>query len=191
MSRSAIEEALQAFVVAATGLGDSRVIFSEQNGVAPASDGQAAVTIAVGDALIQGVDAVDIAFVDTVARTVTQEARGQRELTITFRGYSPDVTGDATAAALLEKLPLQAAFDDARGALNDAGLGLNQLGTVQSLPRIVNAGWESQAILEWRCCVLVTAQQTVPYIAQVNGTGTIADADGTPLPPVPFSATLP
>ena len=191
MSRSAVETALQAYVVAATGLDDSRVIFSEQHGNAPPADGQPAVTVCIGDAKVQGVDyATQVAENDTT-KTLTVEARGQRELLVTFRGFSPNAYGDQTAAALLDTLSIQAAFDGARDDLNASGIGLNQLGTVQSIPKVVSAGWESQAILEWRCCLLVTAQQTVPYIAHVNGTGTVLDPAGDVAATIPFSVDLP
>ena len=168
----AIEDALFDFIVAATGLAPGQVTKSEQDGNAPSSAG-AAVTFALGDVLSKGVDGVETSAVDETAKTITREATGAKELMVTFRGYSALANGDESARALLSKLQLAAANETNRDLLNAAGLGILDVGDVQALPRIENSGWQGNAVLEWRTCVLQTASEVVPYIAHADGTGTV------------------
>lgn len=186
-----VEQAIISWVRQATGLDDQSVIIAEQNGLSPAATKACAVTIKLGDSRAIGVDSQEQVAVDTVGRNITMQATGSREMIVEMRGFGSSVTGDTSARALLELVRSWAPFDSVRDVLNAAGLGLLDLGTVQHLPKVVNAGWESQAFFEARFCVLVTPQQTVPYIAKVNGELEITSVDGETTEEVPFTATLP
>lgn len=181
------EDALRAWVVAATSLLDASVVFGEQNGTRPPTGPQIIITL--GNVNSLGVDEYVQVEEDIGAHTVDFEARGVREVMVQFRAYSPDATGDSTARALLSQVQLRSSFDSIRQALNNAGLGLLELGEVQNLPRVVNAGWESQANLECRFCVVQTATETIPYIELVNGDGKVSSPGSNDLD-VPFSAEL-
>lgn len=182
-----LENALHAFAVAASDLAAERITWGEQDAPAPAGDGQPALTISIGDGVLKTIDQVTE---NVGAETLDLVAVATREHVVTWRAYSSQATGDQTGRAILELLQLRTAWEDLRDALSDAGIGLLSEGDVQALPRVVNAKWESQAVLEWRICVLQTAAQTIPYIAHVNGEGTVANPGGTPLT-VPIDVDLP
>lgn len=184
-----LENALHAFGVAASGLAAGRVTWGEQNGPAPAADGSPAITLTLGDGDLKGIDQLP-ENVNVTDQTVELTSVATREHVLTWRAYSPNATGDLTAKAILEQLQIRCSWEDLRDALSDVGIGILDEGDVQALPRVVNARWESQAILEWRICVLQTASQTVPYIAHVNGSGTVANPGGTPVT-VPIDVDLP
>lgn len=181
---TAVEDAIRAWVKGASGLSDGQVIFGEQDGVHPAAPW---ITISLGDVIGRGVDELRTTAVDTGAKSVTQTASAHGFLPVQLRCYSADATGENTARAILAKVKLALALETYRVPINDAGLGLQRQGTVQALPRVVNAGWESQAILELEFFVVQTASETIPYIAHVNGEGTLEPGDVD----LPFTADLP
>lgn len=168
-----VEKALIAWVRAATGLDDQHVFLGEQDGLA-ASPGPW-VTISIGDAQGRGVDQRTRGATDTGSRTIAFTLTSDKVQTIAFRAYSPTKTGNATARALLELVQTFSIAPDVRDQVNASGLGLVNQGRVQSLPKVRNAGYESQAILEMGFYLLQTAEVSVPYIETVNGTGVIHD----------------
>lgn len=167
------QNALLAWVRAATGLDDQHVYLGEQDGMAALPG--ARVYVSIWDSVGQGVDGQAQTAVDTVAKTVDLTSTGQRRVTVQFRCESPDATDDTSARALLERVQLWASMSTVRPAINAAGLGLLDIGTVRNMPKVMNAGWESHAILESSFCVIQTATETVPYIETVNGEGTFTN----------------
>lgn len=162
-----------AWVRAATGLSDQKVYLGEQNALAGVPG--PLVTISLWDTKADGVDGVQQDNTNTTAKTVDLTVYGQRRLHVTFRAYSPSAFGDQTARALLAMVQLYAGFPDVRSAINAAGLGLLEPGTIHAVPKVMNSGFESQAVLEMSFCVIQTATVTVPYIETVNGEGTISN----------------
>jgi hypothetical protein len=171
----AAEKALLAWVRLACTLDAQHVFLGEQ-------DGNSAppiwATVSIGDAQSRGVAQLTRGATNHTDRTIAFTAIDDKEQMVTFRAFSDQKTGNRTARALLELVQTYAPVPAVRDALNDAGLGLLQVGRVQSLPRVRNAGFESQAILEARFYLMQTAAVSVPYIETVNGTGVFTDAGG-------------
>jgi hypothetical protein len=183
-----IEDAVRTWAVEATGLPGTRIIFGEQDGESPADHGPA-IEVTVGDMQMYG-DEPGVDTVNETNKTVSFRNIGTYRLTVTFKAQSPYAFGDQSARALLTKMQTYIGLDGPRFELNQAGLGLLTFTAVQNLPKVVNAHWESQALFEAWFCVMVTASETIPYIAHVNGQGEVAVPGGSDVD-VPIDVDLP
>jgi hypothetical protein len=189
----ALGQALRTWVLGATGLPEEAVIFQRQDGPSPAPaevpGAAGAVTIGLGDFEPLGLEWREDTE-DTVAKTVTAQAVGTHRVHVTVKGFTRSTIGNAAARALLKKAVLALGLDTVLTALNAAGLGCLNVSAVQSADAVKGAKWESQAVFEVFFCVLQTATETIPYIAHVNGEGTVHSPGGADLV-VPIKVDLP
>lgn len=188
-SWTAVEDAIRAWVVAATGLTGDRVIFGEQDGTAPTPGVNPSVVVSLGNTNEYSSEP-GVESVNTIAQTVTFRTISTLGIKATFKAFSKKATGELTARALLVKVQQYSSLDSILFSLNQAGLGLLKYSDVQNAPKIVNASWESQASFEVHFCAMATASETIPYIAHVRGEGTVESPGGADVD-VPIEVDLP
>lgn len=176
MNLTAIEDALRAWVVQASGLPDSAVIFEHQDGVSKVPGPSA--TLSMGDLLQVGLDALDTEFDESAAngQEIIFTVNGPRTFTCNVTFFAPDTTGDAGARAAAARCQAGLRLPSVRYALNQAGLGVLKEGPVRWVPRIEGTGWLGQAVLEVEFNVNQSATERTGYIETVVasfGTGPV------------------
>jgi hypothetical protein len=176
----AIENALFALVKASSGFADANVIFDSQNGVSPAPTPYA--TIRLGDLPSIGVDGHrwDYDVARAAGAEIVRTSTGMRDFTVTFQFFSPMSDSDPTgrlARSKASKLQDDLALPSFRGPLNDAGLGVLNVGTARSLPKLNNTDFESRTLLEVRFVLSAGARDATGFISHVNVTPTINEEE--------------
>lgn len=167
MNLTAIENAIRAWVLPASGLPAASVIFAHQNGVSP-TPGPAAV-ISMGDLQQVGVDELRWDFDPSQAngQEIGFRTNGQRTLGVEVTFFAPDATGDAGARAVAAACQAALRLPGVRYALNQAGLGVMQEGPVRWAPRLDGTAWLGQAMLEVQFSVRQSAVERTGYIDTV------------------------
>lgn len=168
----AIENAIRAWVIAATGLATEKVIRGYQNGPRPSAP---FAEVIVGDLIPVGAaDAQDESYDPDAAAgaEITQTSRGVREMTATVRVFTVSAVGASSARALLGRLPTSLGLQAIRDILHVAGLTCFDPGTVTHVPAILDTKWEGRATLTARFYTELTASTTTGYISSVELTDT-------------------
>lgn len=165
---SAIEDAIRAWVMGAAGYSEAQVLFSDQAADAPSTN---YVTVQVGDFVRRGGPAETDHNYDG-ARPAGQEieiqARHPGEIVVSLQAFTDEVHGDASARSLLTKVQAALELETYRDPLNDAGLGVVDVGVVDSVPQFFGTRAEGRATLDVRFFVVQTATERVGYIATVQ-----------------------
>lgn len=176
MNFTALEDALRAWVMSATGLAESQVVFGHQPFRSPAPSAMVAIIVDT-PGHVGGPDAEDWDF--DAQRAFGQEIRiatqGVRRLPVELQVIAPAVTGTPTARDLVQRCQAALGLSEVRAALNDAGLGVIQEGSPRWLPGIAGAGYEGRAVLESVFSTRETAATRLGYIETVRGTLTVSE----------------
>jgi hypothetical protein len=185
---TAIENALQAFVVARSGLAATQVIWAHQNASQPAG---AFITLEiVGDSLTEGSPEVledDTGTTPGAEVTLTSQSMLDCGLRIQCftppaRGTAPGVpTGSASARAILSQVRTGSALTATVEALAAAGVSVYDLGAIQFVPAIAGTDFEGRGVLDLRFYVLDSAVETTTYIGEVDAAGTVSEDGASPV----------
>jgi hypothetical protein len=175
------ESAIQAQVVAGTGLADGQVVLRDQNARAPAgtyltvaTDGP--ITVGGPKSVYQSYDATK-----PLGQEVGLTVQGPAEMRVSVQGYTGATVGDANAQALLQQLRMYLQLPTTRDLLHLAGISVIDFGQVRRIPAVFGSAMEGRAILELRCYVNESATARTGYISQVGGA--VPNADGSWTPP--------
>lgn len=173
MNFTTIENALRAWVVAASGYPEGRVIWADQNGPRPTGD---VITMQLRDIVTLGA-ADEIIETTDLGRPAGQEvevkAEGMREFACLLQCYTEATNGDSSGRAVLTRVQTHLGLPTVGDALKAAGVSVHDRGTVQYVPGIANTNFEGRATLEVQCNGSDAAVEYVGYIATVTGpTGT-------------------
>lgn len=165
MNLTAIEDALHAWAVAATGVAADHVLWANQNSGRPAG---AWVTLARGAIIGPGSDRMVVSNTSgspPSGAEVTHTARGRRELPVTLAVYDAAVTGAGSALAVAEQARASLNKPSVRAQLRAAGIVVFDHGDVRDVPALDAVGFEGRAVLEIRCYVAEVVSETSGYIA--------------------------
>jgi hypothetical protein len=171
----ALEDAVRALVVSATGIPSIRVIRGNQNGPRPRAEDGAFAEVIVGDAIpIGAADAQQEVYNSggAAGAEIAETSRGVRELPVTIRVFTVSSVGSGSARALLAQVPTSLGLSSVRDALHTAGLTCFEPGTVGYVPAILDTKWEGRATLTMRFYTELTASTTTGYITAVELTNT-------------------
>jgi hypothetical protein len=162
-----IEDALRAWVKTASGLDDAHVIWGWQGGPRPSGTH---IDLRIGPRVPVGLDSHDWNY--DAARPPGQEIEhrvtGLRELTLSVQCYSSEVSGNASAPAILAAVQTRMRLPSIHDALSSAGLSCFDNGQVMHVPQLVDADWESRAVLETRWYYRELETEMGGYIASVE-----------------------
>jgi|SRR5579859_2887251 len=168
-----IEDAIQAWVKAGTGLDDAKVIWSRQEGEQPS---QPFVSMYRANLDTDGIDFVS-SFTDLTrpaGQEVEQRVQGNRQFMLSVNAYTAqEAIGNGSAFALMSKLKTSAALPSQIANLGDAGLSIFDFSQIRDLSAIDNALWESRAQLDIHFYVAESVSEYSGYIDEVHTTGTI------------------
>lgn len=173
---TALEDALRAWVVNATGLGAGAVVFGHQPFLSPAPGPMIAIIVDPPQH-VGGPDAEDHDFdaARPLGQEIHQATQGVRRLPVELQAVAPPVTGSPTARDLVQRCQASLGLTEVRQTLNDAGLGVISEGSPRWIPTLSAGGFEGRAVLESVFTVRETATTRLGYIATVRGSLTVEE----------------
>lgn len=171
---SAIEAALQAWLVTATGIPSGQVL-PELKKVPQL--GMPYITFTVPEPRrVGGID--ELRVTDTpgspppVGAEVTTTVYGNREMVASIRAFTQVATGDGTAKELLSRAQTSLALPNARALLSAAGLAFIDIETLLDLSSRSGPVGQGRAVMDVRFRCVDTATQTDTFIETVQTTPT-------------------
>lgn len=178
MDEEALENAVRAWVLSASGLADADVYFEDEDGTAKSKPKAAApyITISLGDlvelAPLQVTDSYDNAA--AAGQEMVETVTAIYELPVELQAFTPRTTGGSTARSILSRVQLGLGLSTVRDALNAAGLGLRRRGAIRWVPSVRQAKFEGRAVLELSFQVGGTVEARTGYIATANVTKNVS-----------------
>lgn len=164
-----IEDAIRTWTLKSSPLTADRVFFADQD--LPIAEISPRLVIRLGELQHVGQDSVDHTFdaLRPAGEEVEIAAKGMRLLTVDLQAFAPDTVGaGVTARSILAIAQAVLSLPSVRTALNDAGLGLLQQGTIQRIPQPRQAAQEDRATLSVQFCVAQSVAERLGYIATVE-----------------------
>lgn len=177
MNRTAIENALTAWVKAATSFAAGKVVLSEQGGTAPLSG---MVSIRIGDTrdIAPQVELLDETDLNRPAGTeVRFTAKAFKEFSVTLQAFTDATTGASTALAKLTACQSYLGLPSTKALFEAADISCFDPGVVQNLTAVSHAVFEGRAVLTLRFYGLDEVTEDAGYIATVE----LEDFTGPPL----------
>ena len=166
---SAVEDALSAYVVAATGLDAAHVLWAEQTGdrptglIAELRSGPLSV-VGTGDELDHEFDGARPA-----GQELEMQVLGLREFALQIQCYAPKATlGDASGFALAVRCQTALGLPSVRDALFDAGLAPFDVQPAQNVTALLNNRFEGRGLLTVRFYLSDNASELTTYIESVE-----------------------
>lgn len=145
MSFESAENAIRAWIKSGSGFVDANVYFNDQKIERP---NVPHVTIRLGDPVTLGaVDAVIATFDEDrpVGEEFEHRVDGQRQLSASIQIWRGKTTGAGTAMSIAHQLQLAIRLPSINTALNVAGLGVLDVGTVRNLSGLLDSDFEGRA----------------------------------------------
>lgn len=177
--RTDVENAIHAYVVAASGLPAGRVRWRDGSAPRPAAP---YIDIGLMSVRSNGSDWRVIADAASPApgADITITDTGPREMVLTLTCFDGDETGAASAAGILEDVKSKQRLPVIHAALKVAGVAVTYRGPVTYVPGIRGtARFEPRATLELRCAVQNQVSENTTYIATVEVTNETTGAEFT------------
>lgn len=161
---AAIENAIHAWAVQASGLGAAKVIWANQH------LGQRArpfVTLRLlgierigHDALVQSYDGAA-----APGQEVTLAVDGRRTLVVGVQAFSTSVVGAGTAREIASRIQTALSLPGTQAGLRAAGLAVLNEGRITDIPELVETRWESRASFDVRFHCTDSATEKTGFIA--------------------------
>ena len=169
MDLTTAEDAIHAWLVAATGLAADRVVWAHQPGTTRPSP---SLTMRVLSLTGVGADGVTHTF-DPLAgpgEEITFTSEGRRVLAVSVQAYSDAVSGSGTAHDYLSRAQAALALPTTRDALRAAGLGAFNPGAITDLSAIRETRFQSRAAMtvQFHCVDSATGRTTYIETAEVT-----------------------
>jgi hypothetical protein len=173
---SLVEDAVRAWVLAGSGLAPDLVFFADQD--LPTSEVQPRISIRIGDGNRVGQAALQHTFDagQPLGQEIQFAAQQMLEIVVDLQAFAPRTTGTPTARTVMASVLASLALPSVRDALNAAGLGVLEEGSVQRLPQVRSATNEDRAIASVRLLVKQEATERTGYIASVESSGSVDGA---------------
>lgn len=105
---------------------------------------------------------------------VLLKASSLAEFPVSVQCFTAAVQGNSAARAVLETAQASLQLPSFRDQINDAGLGLLEIGAVQVLNAVFGAAIEGRAAMDLRLSYVQTAEEKVGYIGSVTLEDTVA-----------------
>lgn len=164
----AIENALTAWVKAATSFAAGKVVLAEQGGTAPLS-GMVSIRISDVRDIAPQVELIDETDLDRPAGTeVRFTARAFKEFSVTLQAFTDATTGASTATAKLTRCQTYLGLPSTKALFEAADISCFDPGVVQNVTAVSHAVFEGRAVLTLRFYGLDEATEDAGYIATVD-----------------------
>lgn len=169
-----VENAIHAWVTAASGLAGNHVVWANQNSPRPTTP---FITLSIDGPLQFGQDENSHEFDSDgdPGEEIIMRARGTREIVVRSQFFGGGVTGDAGARALADAVRMRLELETYRAPLRAAGVFPFDGGSIRWIPAIVGAGFEARATLESRFYLSDEVEELTTYIETVEITNEDTD----------------
>jgi hypothetical protein len=165
----ATKAALFTWMIAGTGLSDTKVVWSNQNGPRPLVPfAEINPRLSTGRRGMYPEERPDPVVPGRIVRI------DQKRLTVSCHLYGPG------AIALLEQAQEYLDTYASRTAFGPSGLALLDRGTVQDMTKILESDYEERAQLDLIFGLAVSSTEDVGYIQTIAATVILTNPDGTP-----------
>lgn len=173
MDWTAIEDALHAWVVSATGYAAARVLWRDQNANAKVADH---ITLHLSGPIVLGTDELKSKtdLLQPAGQEVTLSVQGDREWSLQVECYTGQVTTSSDAKSILSKLQTEGQLPSKLALLDAQGITLFDIGSVQYTPEIREVAYQGRALLLMRLYSRDVASEKTGYIAEIEITDTVA-----------------
>jgi len=173
MDWTAIEDALHAWVVSATGYAAARVLWRDQDANAKVAD---RITLHISGPIVLGTDERVSAteLLEPAGQEITLSVRGDREWSLQVECYTGATTTTSDAKGILSKLQTVGQLPSKLALLDAQAISLFDLGSVQYAPEIREVAFQGRALLLMRFYSRDVATEKTGYIAEVEITDTVA-----------------
>ena len=173
MDWTAIEDALHAWVVSATGYAAARVLWRDQNANAKIADH---ITLHLSGPIVLGTDELRSStdLLQPAGPEVTLSVRGDREWSLQVECFTGQVTTSSDAKSILSALQTVGQLPSKLAILDAQGITLFDLGNIQYTPDINEVGYQGRALVLMRLYSRDVASEKTGYIAEVEITDTVA-----------------
>lgn len=173
MDWTAIEDALQAWVVASTGYAANRVLWRDQDANAKVAD---RITLHISGPIVLGTDEQSSAtdLLQPAGQEITLSVRGDREWSLQVECYTGVTTTTSDAKSILSKLQTVGQLPSKLALLDAQGITVFDHGSVQYTPEIREVAYQGRALLLMRFYSRDVASEKTGYIAEVEITDTVA-----------------
>jgi len=165
---SLAENALRAWVVTASGLPQSLVIWANQNGPKPLGQH---ITLHLGEDVPLGAfseNTHDYEASRPAGEEIHLVVKGTSEFSLEVQVYGSKEVGATSARALVKRIQTALGLPSIRDALADAGLVCFDRGTITNVPAILDADFEARSVLEARFYVTDDAFDATTFIETVE-----------------------
>lgn len=171
MNWTALENALHAWVVSATGYPAARVLWRDQGANALTADH---ITLHLSGPIVLGTDEEydKTDLFQPPGQEVEMIVQGDREWSLQVECYTGQTTTSSDAKSILSTLQTVGQLPLRRAILSAEGITIFDLGSVQYAPAIREAGFQGRAIVVMRFYSRDAASEKTGYIAQVEITDT-------------------
>ena len=168
MNWAGIEQALWTWVVGASQLPGTQVIWSEQNGPRPNTP---FIAMSIAEVRQIGIGWVDGQY---AASTYTALSRGVRECTLRLQCFGASPVGDQSPRAILELVQTRGNLDSLHSGLMAAGIGMSRFEPMIVLGAELNqVVFEPRAIINAHFFLAAEETETSNYIETVEITDEI------------------
>lgn len=179
MSKAAFENALQAWVVAASGLAADKVVWAKQRlrTLAPyiSLDLTGPQTLSHHSPerwhkVVVGAPA---------GQEIEHYARDNERWSLLIQAFAASTSGDADGASLLKKLKDALKLDGALATLRAAGITVQDVGDVKDVSLVIETGWQDRAAMTLSLLTADVSTERTTFIETVDGAGEDDLADVT------------
>lgn len=169
------ENAIQARVVAGSGLTGSKVIWENQNKQRPARS-FIAMRVESVEAAGQSESKVTNNPTPSAGQEILLTSRGMQRVELVLTAFSTDTIGNSSARALLQKVKLYLSHDSCTATLNDLAepIGILSTSGVQDASIVLETEIEGRAVLTVVCMVADEYTEATTYIETVVESGVIS-----------------
>lgn len=167
MDWTTVENAIHAWISAATGLATDRVLWRDQSMPQPSGS---YVTLKILALTAVGHDGLTHTFDPNAepGKEITFATEGRRRLALSVQAYSDALTGEGSAAALLAKVQDSLGLPTTREALNAAKLGAFNAGAITDLSALRETRFQSRAAMTVEFHTVASATASTTYIETVG-----------------------
>ena len=173
MDWTALEDALHAWVVSATGYASNRVLWRDQDANAKVAD---RITLHISGPIVLGTDerVSTTDLLEPAGQEITLSVRGDREWSLQVECYTGATTTTSDAKSILTNLQTVGQLPSKLALLDVQGITVFDHGSVQYTPEIREVAYQGRALLLMRFYSRDVASEKTGYIAEVEITDTVA-----------------
>lgn len=171
MTWDTVEDVLQAWIVAGSGLADAKVLWGEQGLNRPAPPYITCMVIDDED-VGQAIRSHEYDSGGSAGAEIIHYVRQPKIITLSVQCYGAAAIGSSNPTAILQNVKLAADLESRRELLNAAKVGIATISKIHRVPDIVGADPQPRAAMTVRFHTTLAVTETGGYIDNITAQGT-------------------